>query len=40
LGRVLLAWLQLTRYKLRLVVAILGIAFAAILIFTQLAFLD
>ncbi len=40
LGRVPLAWLQLTRYKLRLVVAILGIAFAAILIFMQLAFLD
>jgi putative ABC transport system permease protein len=38
--RVPLAWLQLTRYKLRLVVAILGIAFAAILIFMQLAFLD
>jgi putative ABC transport system permease protein len=40
LGKVPLAWLQLTRNKVRLVVAILGIAFAAILIFMQLAFLD
>ncbi|RCJ26978.1 hypothetical protein A6770_02055 [Nostoc minutum NIES-26] len=39
-GRIPLAWLQLTRYKLRLLVAIVGIAFAAILIFMQLAFLD
>ncbi|MEH2206921.1 MAG: ABC transporter permease DevC [Nostoc sp.] len=39
-GRIPLAWLQLTRYKLRLLVAIIGIAFAAILIFMQLAFLD
>ncbi|MBD2410070.1 hypothetical protein FACHB389_24785 [Nostoc calcicola FACHB-389] len=39
-GRIPLAWLQLTRYKLRLVVAIVGIAFAVILIFMQLAFLD
>lgn len=34
-----LAWLQLTHHKLRLVVALLGIAFAAVLIFVQLAFL-
>lgn len=40
LGKVPLAWLQLTRNKVRLVVALFGIAFAAILIFTQLAFLD
>ncbi len=39
-GRIPLAWLQLTRYKLRLLVAVVGIAFAAILIFMQLAFLD
>ncbi|MDZ8185591.1 MAG: ABC transporter permease DevC [Nostoc sp. ChiSLP02] len=39
-GKIPLAWLQLTRYKLRLLVAIIGIAFAAILIFMQLAFLD
>ncbi|WP_392535537.1 ABC transporter permease DevC [Nostoc sp. C117] len=39
-GRIPLAWLQLTRYKLRLLVAIVGIAFAVILIFMQLAFLD
>ncbi|MBD2667286.1 ABC transporter permease protein [Richelia sinica FACHB-800] len=39
-GKVPLAWLQLTRYKLRLLVAIMGIAFAGILIFMQLAFLD
>ncbi|MFN6517155.1 MAG: ABC transporter permease DevC [Nostoc sp. CreGUA01] len=38
--RIPLAWLQLTRYKLRLLVAVVGIAFAAILIFMQLAFLD
>ncbi|MBD2124658.1 ABC transporter permease DevC [Trichocoleus sp. FACHB-262] len=35
-----LAWLQLTHHKLRLIVALMGIAFAAILIFVQLAFLD
>ncbi|NES85481.1 MAG: FtsX-like permease family protein [Moorea sp. SIO2B7] len=35
-----LAWLQLTRNKIRLLVALMGIAFAAILIFMQLAFLD
>ena len=35
-----LAWLQLTHHKLRLLVALIGIAFAAILIFIQLAFLD
>lgn len=34
------AWLQLTRNKVRLLVAIAGIAFAAILMFMQLAFLD
>ncbi|MEC4894057.1 MAG: ABC transporter permease DevC [Oscillatoria sp. PMC 1051.18] len=34
------AWLQLTHNKVRLVVAIMGIAFAAILMFMQLAFLD
>lgn len=38
--KVSLAWLQLTYHKVRLVVALLGIAFAAILIFVQLAFLD
>ncbi|MEM8603262.1 MAG: ABC transporter permease DevC [Cyanobacteria bacterium P01_H01_bin.121] len=37
--RIPLAWLQLTRNKLRLIVALCGIAFAAILIFMQLAFL-
>ncbi len=39
-GKILLAWLQLTHYKVRLVVALMGIAFAAILIFMQLAFSD
>lgn len=34
------AWLQLARHKVRLIVAIIGIAFAAILMFMQLAFLD
>lgn len=38
--KISLAWLQLTHHKLRLIVALLGIAFAAILIFVQLAFLD
>lgn len=35
-----LAWLQLTHSKLRLVVALAGIAFAVILIFMQLGFLN
>jgi len=39
-SKISLAWLQLTHHKLRLLVALLGIAFAAILIFIQLAFLD
>ena len=39
-SKIPLAWLQLTRHKLRLVVALCGIAFAAVLIFMQLAFLD
>ena len=33
-----LAWLQLTREKLRLLVAVAGVAFAVILIFMQLGF--
>jgi len=33
-------WLQVTREKTRLIVAIAGIAFADLLIFTQLVFLD
>jgi putative ABC transport system permease protein len=35
-----LAWLQLWREKLRLVIALLGVAFAVILIFMQLGFQD
>src|SRR5262245_38113757 len=35
-----LAWLQLTRKKLRLLVAVAGVAFAVILIFMQLGFRD
>lgn len=35
-----IAWLQLTRNKIRLFVALMGITFAAVLIFMQLAFLD
>jgi putative ABC transport system permease protein len=35
-----LAWLQLTREKLRLLVAVAGVAFAVILIFMQLGFRD
>lgn len=37
--RIPLAWLQLTRNKVRLLVALFGIAFASILIFMQLGFL-
>ena len=33
-----LAWLQLTREKIRLVIALAGIAFAVILMFMQLGF--
>src|SRR5215813_10691927 len=33
-----LAWLQLTKEKLRLLVAVAGVAFAVILIFMQLGF--
>lgn len=39
-SKIPLAWLQLTRNKIRLVVAVMGITFAAVLIFMQLAFLD
>lgn len=39
-AKIPLAWLQLTRSKLRLVVALMGIAFAVVLVFMQLAFLD
>ena len=39
-SRVPLAWLQLTRNKTRLLVALMGIAFSVILIFMQLAFLN
>jgi len=35
-----LSWLQVTREKTRLIVAIAGIAFADFLIFTQLGFRD
>lgn len=35
-----LAWLQLTKEKLRLLVALIGIGFAAMLMFTQLGFRD
>ena len=35
-----LAWLQLTREKIRLIVALAGIAFAVILIFMQLGFMN
>lgn len=38
--KVPLAWLQLTRNKTRLVVALMGIAFAVVLVFMQLAFLN
>ena len=33
-----LAWLQITREKLRMTVALLGVAFAVVLIFMQLGF--
>ena len=39
-SRIPLAWLQLTRNKVRLLVALMGITFAVVLIFIQLAFLD
>ncbi len=39
-SKVPLAWLQLARNKTRLLVALMGIAFAVILIFMQLAFLN
>ena len=35
-----IAWLQLKREKLRLVVALAGVAFAVVLIFMQLGFQD
>jgi putative ABC transport system permease protein len=35
-----LAWLQITREKLRMAVALLGVAFAVVLIFMQLGFRD
>lgn len=38
--RIPLAWLQLTREKIRLLVALAGIAFACILMFMQLGFQD
>ncbi|MDJ0707854.1 MAG: ABC transporter permease DevC [Leptolyngbyaceae cyanobacterium MO_188.B28] len=39
-SKIPLAWLQLTRNKVRLLVALMGITFASVLIFMQLAFLD